>query len=125
VERPFAGEIESGGKALILFALGLVFVYLTLAAQYEVSCCRSRVLAPVRAGAGGALRCAADNNVYCQRQVTNTNPSAKRISAFPPTQFLPAKGRSTHKSFRSETFLRQRFHIRDASPELRPALQTR
>jgi len=28
-------EIESGGKALILFALGLVFVYLTLAAQYE------------------------------------------------------------------------------------------
>ena len=28
-------EIESGGKAAILFALGLVFVYLTLAAQYE------------------------------------------------------------------------------------------
>src|SRR2546425_9014594 len=28
-------EIESGGKALILFALGLVVVYLTLAAQYE------------------------------------------------------------------------------------------
>src|SRR5690349_10903329 len=27
--------IESGGKALILFGLGLVFVYLTLAAQYE------------------------------------------------------------------------------------------
>ena len=28
-------EIESGGKAVILFGLGLVFVYLTLAAQYE------------------------------------------------------------------------------------------
>jgi len=28
-------ELESGGKAAILFALGLVFVYLTLAAQYE------------------------------------------------------------------------------------------
>jgi hydrophobic/amphiphilic exporter-1 (mainly G- bacteria), HAE1 family len=28
-------EIESGGKAIILFGLGLVFVYLTLAAQYE------------------------------------------------------------------------------------------
>jgi HAE1 family hydrophobic/amphiphilic exporter-1 len=28
-------EIESGGKAVILFSLGLVFVYLTLAAQYE------------------------------------------------------------------------------------------
>src|SRR5437867_12102211 len=28
-------EIESGGKALILFALGVVVVYLTLAAQYE------------------------------------------------------------------------------------------
>ncbi len=28
-------EIESGGKALILFGLGLVFVYLMLAAQYE------------------------------------------------------------------------------------------
>ena len=28
-------EIESSGKAAILFGLGLVFVYLTLAAQYE------------------------------------------------------------------------------------------
>src|SRR5260370_13384747 len=28
-------EIESGGKALLLFALGLVVVSLTLAAQYE------------------------------------------------------------------------------------------
>ena len=28
-------EIESSGKAVILFGLGLVFVYLTLAAQYE------------------------------------------------------------------------------------------
>ena len=28
-------EIESGGKAVILFGLGMVFVYLTLAAQYE------------------------------------------------------------------------------------------
>src|SRR4029077_14304267 len=28
-------ELESGGKAATLFALGLTFVYLTLAAQYE------------------------------------------------------------------------------------------
>src|SRR5260370_36805589 len=28
-------EVESGGKAAMLFALGLTFVYLTLAAQYE------------------------------------------------------------------------------------------
>jgi HAE1 family hydrophobic/amphiphilic exporter-1 len=28
-------EIQSGGKAAILFGLGLIFVYLTLAAQYE------------------------------------------------------------------------------------------
>lgn len=28
-------EIESGGKALIIFALGIVFVFLVLAAQYE------------------------------------------------------------------------------------------
>jgi len=28
-------ELESGGKAVILFGLGMVFVYLTLAAQYE------------------------------------------------------------------------------------------
>jgi len=28
-------EIESGGKALLIFALGIVVVYLTLSAQYE------------------------------------------------------------------------------------------
>jgi len=63
-------EIESGGKALILFALGLVFVYLTLAAQYESFVLPFIVLLAVPVallGAVGALALRGlDNNVYCQ-----------------------------------------------------------
>jgi HAE1 family hydrophobic/amphiphilic exporter-1 len=63
-------EIESGGKALILFGLGLVFVYLTLAAQYESFVLPFIVLLAVPVallGAVGALELRGlENNVYCQ-----------------------------------------------------------
>src|SRR5256884_7650671 len=63
-------EIQSGGKALILFGLGLVFVYLTLAAQYESFVLPFIVLLAVPVallGAVGALALRGlDNNVYCQ-----------------------------------------------------------
>ena len=63
-------EIESGGKAAILFALGLAFVYLTLAAQYESFVLPFIVLLAVPVallGAVGALELRGlDNNVYCQ-----------------------------------------------------------
>jgi HAE1 family hydrophobic/amphiphilic exporter-1 len=44
-------EIQSGGKALILFGLGLVFVYLTLAAQYA-SVAIHRAVGGARGAAG-------------------------------------------------------------------------
>jgi hydrophobic/amphiphilic exporter-1 (mainly G- bacteria), HAE1 family len=63
-------EIESGGKALILFGLGLVFVYLTLAAQYESFVLPFIVLLAVPVALLGAVGGLAlrglDNNVYCQ-----------------------------------------------------------
>ena len=63
-------ELESGGKALILFALGLAFVYLTLAAQYESFVLPFIVLLAVPVallGAVGALSLRGlENNVYCQ-----------------------------------------------------------
>ena len=63
-------ELQSGGKAIILFALGLAFVYLTLAAQYESFVLPFIVLLAVPVallGAVGALALRGiDNNVYCQ-----------------------------------------------------------
>jgi HAE1 family hydrophobic/amphiphilic exporter-1 len=63
-------EIESGGKALILFGLGLVFVYLKLAAQYESFVLPFIVLLAVPVaplGAVGALELRGlENNVCCQ-----------------------------------------------------------
>jgi len=63
-------ELQSGGKAMILFALGLAFVYLTLAAQYESFVLPFIVLLAVPVallGAVGALALRGlDNNVYCQ-----------------------------------------------------------
>jgi HAE1 family hydrophobic/amphiphilic exporter-1 len=63
-------EIQSGGKALILFALGLVFVYLTLAAQYESFVLPFIVLLAVPVALLGAVGGLAlrglENNVYCQ-----------------------------------------------------------
>jgi hydrophobic/amphiphilic exporter-1 (mainly G- bacteria), HAE1 family len=63
-------EIESGGKALILFALGLVVVYLTLAAQYESYVLPFIVLLAVPVALLGALGAQSlrglQNDVYCQ-----------------------------------------------------------
>jgi len=63
-------EIESGGKALILFGLGLVFVYLTLAAQYESFVLPFIVLLAVPVALLGAVSAlelrGLENNVYCQ-----------------------------------------------------------
>ena len=63
-------EIESGGKALILFALGLVVVYLTLAAQYESYVLPFIVLLAVPVAMLGAIGAQAlrglQNDVYCQ-----------------------------------------------------------
>src|SRR5260370_23080240 len=63
-------EIESGGKALILFALGLVVVYLTLAAQYESYVLPFIVLLAVPVAVLGAICWQAlrglHNHVYCQ-----------------------------------------------------------
>src|ERR1700716_3013468 len=63
-------EIESGGKAGILFALGLVVVYLTLAAQYESYVLPFIVLLAVPVAVLGAVGAQAlrglQNDVYCQ-----------------------------------------------------------
>jgi HAE1 family hydrophobic/amphiphilic exporter-1 len=63
-------EIESGGKAGILFGLGLVFVYLTLAAQYESYILPFIVLLAVPVAMLGALGAQSlrglQNDVYCQ-----------------------------------------------------------
>jgi HAE1 family hydrophobic/amphiphilic exporter-1 len=63
-------EIESSGKAVILFTLGLVFVYLTLAAQYESYVLPFIVLLGVPGAVLGALGAlwtrGLTNDVYCQ-----------------------------------------------------------
>jgi HAE1 family hydrophobic/amphiphilic exporter-1 len=63
-------EIESGGKAFILFGLGLVVVYLTLAAQYESYILPFIILLAVPVALLGALGAQAlrglENDVYCQ-----------------------------------------------------------
>ncbi len=63
-------EIQSGGKALILFGLGLVVVYLTLAAQYESFVLPFIVLMAVPVAILGAIGAQAmrglQNDVYCQ-----------------------------------------------------------
>jgi len=63
-------EIESGGKAAILFGLGLIFVYLTLAAQYESYILPFIVLLGVPVALLGALGAVylrgLTNDVYCQ-----------------------------------------------------------
>lgn len=63
-------EIKSRGKVIILFALGLVFVYLTLAAQYESYVLPFIILLGVPVGLLGALGAVAlrglTDDVYCQ-----------------------------------------------------------
>jgi HAE1 family hydrophobic/amphiphilic exporter-1 len=63
-------EVQSSGKAVILFGLGMVFVYLTLAAQYESFVLPSIVLLGVPVALLGALLAISlrglSNDVYCQ-----------------------------------------------------------
>ena len=63
-------ELESGGKAAILFGLGLAVVYLTLAAQYESYILPFIVLLAVPVALLGAIGAQAlrglENDVYCQ-----------------------------------------------------------
>ena len=63
-------EIQSGGKALILFGLGLIVVYLTLAAQYESFVLPFIVLMAVPIAILGAIGAQAlrglQNDVFCQ-----------------------------------------------------------
>jgi hydrophobic/amphiphilic exporter-1 (mainly G- bacteria), HAE1 family len=67
-------ELESGSKALMLFGLGLVFVYLTLAAQYESFVLPFIVLLAVPVAllgaVGGQYLRGLQNDVYCQIGLT-------------------------------------------------------
>jgi HAE1 family hydrophobic/amphiphilic exporter-1 len=63
-------ELESGGKALIIFGLGLLVVYLTLSAQYESFALPFIILLAVPMAVLGAIGLVAlrgySNDVYCQ-----------------------------------------------------------
>jgi HAE1 family hydrophobic/amphiphilic exporter-1 len=63
-------EIESSGKAIIIFALGILVVYLTLSAQYESFALPFIILLAVPMAVLGALGLVAlrgmSNDVYCQ-----------------------------------------------------------
>jgi len=63
-------ELESGGKAMIIFGLGLLVVYLTLSAQYESFALPFIILLAVPMAILGALGFMAlrglVNDVYCQ-----------------------------------------------------------
>ena len=63
-------EIESGGKSLLLFALGALVVYLTLSAQYESFVLPFIILLAVPTALLGALGAQSlrglENDIYCQ-----------------------------------------------------------
>jgi HAE1 family hydrophobic/amphiphilic exporter-1 len=63
-------EIESGGKSLIIFGLGILVVYLTLSAQYESFALPFIILLAVPMAVLGALGLVSlrgyANDVYCQ-----------------------------------------------------------
>jgi HAE1 family hydrophobic/amphiphilic exporter-1 len=63
-------EIESSGKAIIIFALGILVVYLTLSAQYESFALPFIILLAVPMAVLGALGAVAvrglSDDVYCQ-----------------------------------------------------------
>lgn len=63
-------EIESGGKAILIFALGILVVYLTLSAQYESFALPFIILLAVPMAVLGALGAVSarglSNDVYCQ-----------------------------------------------------------
>ena len=63
-------EIEAGGKALVIFGLGILVVYLTLSAQYESFALPFIILLAVPMAVLGAIGGVAlrgmSNDVYCQ-----------------------------------------------------------
>lgn len=63
-------EIESGGKAIIIFGLGVLVIYLTLSAQYESFALPFIILLAVPMAVLGALGAVMarglSNDVYCQ-----------------------------------------------------------
>ncbi len=63
-------EIESGGKAIIIFGLGVLVIYLTLSAQYESFALPFIILLAVPMAVLGALGAVVvrglSNDVYCQ-----------------------------------------------------------
>ena len=63
-------EIEAGGKAVLIFGLGLLVVYLTLSAQYESFALPFIILLAVPTAVLGALGLVSlrgmPNDVYCQ-----------------------------------------------------------
>lgn len=63
-------EIESGGKAIVIFALGILVIYLTLSAQYESFALPFIILLAVPMAVLGALGLVSirhlSNDVYCQ-----------------------------------------------------------
>jgi HAE1 family hydrophobic/amphiphilic exporter-1 len=63
-------EIESGGKAILIFGLGVLVIYLTLSAQYESFALPFIILLAVPTAVLGALGAISlrglSNDVYCQ-----------------------------------------------------------
>src|SRR5271154_2898710 len=63
-------EVEAGGKAILIFALGILVVYLTLSAQYESFALPFIILLAVPTAVLGALGLVTlrgmANDVYCQ-----------------------------------------------------------
>ncbi len=112
-------EIESSGKALIIFGLGLLVVYLTLSAQYESFALPFIILLAVPMAVLGALGAVSlrglSNDVYCQiGLVMLIGLSAKNsILIVEFAEQLLAKGRSIPEAA-----------IEAAELRLRPILMT-
>src|SRR5580698_1855757 len=112
-------EIQSGSQAIVLFGLGILVVYLTLAAQYESFSLPFIVLLAVPTALLGAIGAQAlrgqDNDVYCQiglvMLIGLSSKNAILIVEF--AEQLREKGRSIVNAA-----------IESASIRLRPILMT-
>src|SRR6202022_3272452 len=112
-------EVEAGGKAIIIFGLGILVVYLTLSAQYESFALPFIILLAVPMAVLGALGLVwlrgMANDVYCQiGLVMLIGLSAKNaILIVEFAEQLRAKGRSIAEAA-----------IEAAELRLRPILMT-